>query len=61
MEAYIITTSIGFVNENNANDFKEIAEIAEKRIDNFFIRKIRNLFGFKSPIRSNKIIGDENC
>jgi len=56
MEAYIITTSIGFV-----NDFIEIAEIAEKRIDNFFVKKIRNFFGFKSPIISNKIIGDENC
>lgn len=61
MEAYIITTSIGFVNDKNANDFIEIAEIAEKRIDNFFVKKIRNFFGFKSPIRSNKIIGDENC
>jgi len=31
MEAYIITTSIGFVNDKNANDFIEIAEIAEKK------------------------------
>lgn len=61
MEAYIITTSIGFVNDKDANDFIEINEIAEKRIDNLFIRKIRNFFGFKSPIKSNKIIGDENC
>jgi len=61
MEAYIITTSIGFVNEKDASDFIEIAEIAEKRIDNFFMRKIKNLLGFKSPIKSNKIIGDENC
>jgi len=56
MEAYIINTSIGFVNNNKGDAFIEIGdierneEINEK--SNFFITKIRNLLSFR---KSNKI------
>jgi hypothetical protein len=56
MEAYIINTSIGFVNNNKGDAFIEIGdierneEINEK--SNFFMTKIRNLLSFR---KSNKI------
>jgi hypothetical protein len=56
MEAYIINTSIGFVNNKNGDAFIEIGdieryeEINEK--GNFFMTKIRNLLSFR---KSNKI------
>jgi hypothetical protein len=56
MEAYIINTSIGFVNDNR-DEFIEIAELNEieeiKKLDNSFMRKIRNFLKIKS--NSNKI------
>jgi len=56
MEAYIINTSMGFVNENK-DEFIEIGEIKRneenKKMDYSFIRKIRNLLKF-TPI-TNKI------
>ena len=56
MEAYIINTSMGFVNENK-DEFIEIGEIKRneenKKMDYSFIRKIKNLLKF-TPI-TNKI------
>jgi hypothetical protein len=57
MEAYILNTSIGFVNENGdtfieINDIERNEEI--KNNDNFFIKRIRNLFK-----KSNKIDAED--
>jgi len=56
MEAYIINTSIGFVNNNKGDAFIEIGDIERneeiKDKDNFFMTKIRNLLSFR---KSNKI------
>ena len=56
MEAYIINTSMGFVNENK-DEFIEIGEIKRneenKKMDYSFIRKIRNFLKFTSI--TNKI------
>jgi hypothetical protein len=54
MEAYIINTSIGFVNQKESfieiGDIERNEEINEK--GNFFMTKIRNLLSFR---KSNKI------
>jgi len=55
MERYVITTSMGFINQDEK--FIEIKEIIDERIDNFFIRKIKGLF--KKKISSNKIHMEE--
>ena len=56
MEAYIINTSIGFVNNKNGDAFIEIGDIERneeiKNKNNFFMTKIRNLLSFR---KSNKI------
>jgi hypothetical protein len=56
MEAYIINTSMGFVNENK-DEFIEIGEIKgneeNKKMDYSFIRKIKNLLKITSI--TNKI------
>jgi hypothetical protein len=56
MEAYIINTSIGFVNHKNGDAFIEIGDIERneeiKNKNNFFMTKIRNLLSFR---KSNKI------
>jgi hypothetical protein len=56
MESYIINTSIGFVNDNKGDTFIEIGDIERNEEinnnDNFFMRKIRNLFKIR---KSNKI------
>ena len=56
MEAYIINTSIGFVNNKNGDAFIEIGDIERneeiKDKNNFFMTKIRNLLSFR---KSNKI------
>lgn len=55
MEAYIINTSIGFVNDKKGDTFIEIKDIERnEEINNeyFFMRKIRNLLSFR---KSNKI------
>jgi hypothetical protein len=56
MEAYIINTSIGFVDDKKGDLFIEIKDIEKneeiKNNDNFFIKKIRN---FLSIRKSNKI------
>jgi hypothetical protein len=60
METYIINTSIGFVNDKKGDTFIEINDIEKneenKKIDNFFMRKIKNLLTFK---KLNKIDPDE--
>jgi len=59
MEAYIINTSIGFVNDKNGDAFIEIGDIErneEINNDNFFMRKIRNLLSFR---KSNKIDAED--
>ena len=56
MESCIINTSIGFVNDNKGDTFIEIGDIERNEEinnnDNFFMRKIRNLFKIR---KSNKI------
>ena len=47
MEAYIINTSIGFVNDKKGDAFIEISDIERNEEindnSNFFMKKIRNL------------------
>jgi hypothetical protein len=56
MESYIINTSIGFVNDNKGDTFIDLGDIERNEEinnnDNFFMRKIRNLFKIR---KSNKI------
>ena len=60
MEAYIINTSIGFVNDKKGDAFIEIGDIERNEEindnSNFFMRKIRNYLSFK---KSNKIDAEE--
>jgi len=60
MEAYIINTSIGFVNDKKGDAFIEIGDIERNEEindnSNFFMRKIRNYLNFK---KSNKIDAEE--
>ena len=60
MEAYIINTSIGFVNHKKGDVFIEIGDIERNEEindkDNFFMRKIRNLLSFR---KTNKIDAED--
>lgn len=59
MESYILNTSIGFVNDKKGDTFIEINDIErneEINNDNFFIKKIKNLFKIR---KSNKIDAED--
>lgn len=60
MEAYIINTSIGFVNDKKGDAFIEIKDIERNEEindnGNFFMRKIKNLLSFR---KTNKIDAEE--
>lgn len=59
MEAYIINTSMGFVNDNNGDTFIEIndTERNEEINNNYFLfKKIKDIFKIK---KSNKIDAED--